>query len=102
MSKTATDDVKHTNLTGFYGFLKKRYRFPEHRLWGIIACTGTILNKVQNLTMSRADLERIRAYIKGIGLTGDSLNFYITSFIFYIMYLERAGDTKKNAIDNRV
>ena len=94
MLKTEADNAKHINLSGFYGFLKKQYRFPEHRLRGIIACTGMILNKVHNLTMSRADLERILAYIKSIWLTGDTINFYITSFIFYIMYLEKAKDAR--------
>jgi RAB protein geranylgeranyltransferase component A len=94
MLKTETDNAKRINLSGFYRFLQKQYRFPEHRLRGIIACTGVILNKVQNLTMSRSDLERIRAYIKSIGLTGETINFYITSFVFYIMYLERANDSR--------
>ncbi|MGA9139645.1 MAG: hypothetical protein WBZ29_05445 [Methanocella sp.] len=94
MLKTEKDNAKHINLTGFYRFLQNQYRFPEHRLQGIIACTGVVLNRVQNLTMSRSDLERIRTYIKSIGLTGETINFYITSFIFYIMYLERAKETR--------
>ncbi len=92
MLKTDTDKATNIDLTGFYRFLKRQYRFPEHRLRGIIACTGVILNKVHNLTISRSDLERIRAYIKSIGLTGETINFYVTSFIFYIMYMERTKD----------
>lgn len=88
MVKTETDKAAHVNLSGFYNFLQRQNRFPEGRLRGIIACTGVILNKVQNLTMSRADLERIRTYIKGIGLTGETLNFYLTSFILYMTYVE--------------
>ena len=82
----------HANLSGFYRFLKRQYSFPEARLRGIIACTGVILNRVQDLTMSRADLERIRAYIRSIGLAGEANHYYISSFIFYIMYLEQAKE----------
>ena len=90
MEKTATDNTRPANLSGFYRFLKRQYQFSEDRIRGIIACTGVVLNRVQDLTMSRSDLERIRRFIRGIGLTGDTLNFYMTSFIFYMKYVESA------------
>jgi hypothetical protein len=88
MPKKGTKQKTQANLSGFYHFLKHQYRFPEARLRGIIACTGMILNKVHDLSMSRADLERVNAYMRGIGLTGDALHFFVTSFIFYILYME--------------
>jgi hypothetical protein len=96
MEKTKTDNTEHVNLSGFFHFLRRQYRFSEHRIRGIIACTGMILNKVHDLTMSRADLERIRSYIKGIGLTGETINFYMTSFILYVIYMESVGSGGKN------
>jgi hypothetical protein len=94
MGKTKQADNKHINLSGFYRFLKSHYRFPECRVRGIIACTGVILNKVQDLSLGRSDLEKIRHYIKEIGLTGDTINFYLTSFILYMMYMESARGSK--------
>jgi len=94
MGKTKPLNDKHINLSGFYGFLKSHYRFSECRIRGIIACTGVVLNKVQDLTISRSDLEKIRHYIKGIGLTGDTINFYLTSFILYMMYVESTSNVK--------
>lgn len=94
MGKTKLSDNKHINLSGFYQFLKSHYRFPEPRAQGIIACTGSILNKVHDLTISRSDLEKIRHYIKEIGLTGDTINFYLTSFVLYMKYMESAGISK--------
>ena len=86
-----TDNAMQANLSGYYLFLKGLHRIPERRAMGIIACTGTILNRVSDLTMSRADLDRIRQYIKGIGLTGEIINIYLTSFILYMTYMESAG-----------
>jgi hypothetical protein len=93
MVKTETDHTMQANLSGFYQFLKGRHRFPEGRIAGIIACTGAILNRVHDLTMSRSDLERIRKYIRGIGLSGETINFYLTSFVLYVTYLENARGT---------
>jgi hypothetical protein len=88
MIKTNNFDENHKKLSGFYRFLKIHYRFSECRIRGIIACTGVVLNKVQDLTISRSDLEKIRHYIKEIGLSGETINFYLTSFVLYIIYLE--------------
>lgn len=96
MEKTKTDNMKHVNLPDFYHFLKRQYHFSEHRVRGIIACTGMILNKVHDLTMSRSDLERIRRYIREIGLTGETINFYLTSFILYVIFIETASNGGKN------
>jgi hypothetical protein len=88
MTKTKHNDDNHRKLSGFYRFLKAHYHFPESRIQGIIACTGVVLNKVQDLTISRSDLEKIRNFIKGLGLTGDTINFYMTSFVLYMIYVE--------------
>ena len=88
MIKTADSDRNHKTLSGFYQFLKGHYPFSESRIRGIIACTGVVLNKVQDLTISRSDLGKIRHYIKGIGLTGETINFYLTSFVLYMIYVE--------------
>jgi len=88
MRKTGNFNDNHRKLSGFYRFLKSHYPFPESRIRGIIACTGVVLNKVQDLTNSRSDLEKIRHYIKETGLTGETINFYLTSFVLYMIYVE--------------
>ena len=98
MEKTEPDHPGIMNLSGFYHFLQHHYRCPERRVRGIIACTGVILNKVQDLTMSRSDLERIRRYIRGIGLTGEAMNFYLLSFTLYMLYIESARNNRRDAI----
>ena len=96
MKDLKTDPVLHANLSGFYQYLKKMYRFPEEQIRGIIACNGMILRRINNLTMSVADIERIRWYIKGLGLTGDSINLYVRSFGFYVKYLEQVNQGKSD------
>jgi hypothetical protein len=96
MRKTKQSASDHKKLSGFYEFLKAHYRFSECRIRGIIACTGVVLNKVQDLTISRSDLEKIRNFIKGLGLSGDTINFYLTSFVLYMIYVESDHSNRKS------
>ena len=94
MEDQKNDPKLHASLSGFYQYLKIMYKFPEEHIRGIIACTGMILRRINNLTMSVADIERIRWYIKGLGLTGETINLYVRSFGFYVKYLEQVNRGK--------
>ncbi len=94
MEDLKTDSIPHAKLSGFYHYLRIMYKFPEEQIRGIIACTGIILRRINNLTMSVADIERIRSYIKGLGLTGDTINLYVKSFGLYVKYLEQVNRGK--------
>lgn len=96
MEDLKTDSIPHAKLTGFYQYLKIMYRFPEEKIRGIITCTGIILRRINNLTMSVADIERIRSHIKGLGLTGDTINLYVRSFGLYVKYLEQVNHGKSD------
>lgn len=89
MEDPKTDHKLHASLSGFYRYLKVQYRFTEDQIRGIIACNGMILRRISNLTLTIADLDRIRVYMKGLGLTGDTMNLYVRSFVFYVSYLEQ-------------
>ncbi|CAJ35185.1 hypothetical protein [Methanocella arvoryzae] len=94
MEDVKTDHMLHASLSGFYQYLKVMYRFPEEQVRGIIACNGMILRRINNLTMSLSDIDRIRVYMRGLGLTGDTINLYVRSFVFYVTYLEQANRVK--------
>lgn len=94
MEDVKTDHKLHASLSGFYQYLKVMYRFPEEQVRGIIACNGMILRRINNLTMSLSDIDRIRAYMRGLGLTGETINLYVRSFVFYVTYLEQANRMK--------
>jgi len=94
MEYSKNDPIMHASLSGFYQYLKMMYKFPEEHIRGIITCTGIILRRINNLTMSVADIERIRSHIKGLGLTGDTINLYVKSFGLYVKYLEQVNHGK--------
>lgn len=81
----------HRNLSDFYEFLVERYPYPEGRIRGIIACTGFILKKFNKLHINNDDLDNIKAYMKSMRLTKDTIDYYVTSAGFYVRYIE---DTK--------
>lgn len=94
MNKDGFDKKLHKDLSEFYNYLKHRYRFPDGRIRGIIACTGVILKKFSNISINRNDIDNIKAYMKSLRLTKDTIDFYITSIEYYISYIEHTKNIR--------